>query len=44
MIGGVAIGRALTDDTITKSLLDSCRNTAINLLKIQVPTLEKLAT
>lgn len=34
MIGGVAIGRALTDDSITKSLLESCRSTAINLLKI----------
>ena len=33
MIGGVAIGRALNDETVTKELLASCRDAALNLLK-----------
>ena len=35
MIGGVAIGRALNDDKTTKELLASCRNAALNLLKLK---------
>lgn len=34
MIGGVAIGRALNDSATTKKLLDSCRQTAEVLLKL----------
>ena len=35
MIGGVAIGRALNDDKTTKDLLASCRDAALNLLKLE---------
>ena len=35
MIGGVAIGRALDTETQTKTLLDSCRQGALALLKIE---------
>lgn len=35
MIGGVAIGRALNDDETTKDLLASCRDAALNLLKLE---------
>ena len=38
MIGGVAIGRALNDEEITKDLLASCRDAALNLLKLKEPT------
>lgn len=34
MIGGVAIGRALNDTKITEKLLDSCRQKAHDLLKL----------
>lgn len=34
MIGGVAISRALNDDITTEKLLNSCRETAIDLLKL----------
>ena len=34
MIGGVAIGRALNDNAITKDLLSSCRDAALSLLKL----------
>lgn len=37
MIGGVAIGRALNDDETTKDLLASCRDAALNLLKLEEP-------
>lgn len=35
MIGAVAIGRALNDDTTIKDLLDSCRKEALGLLKLE---------
>jgi len=35
MIGGVAIGRALNDDETTRDLLASCRDAALNLLKLE---------
>lgn len=35
MIGSVAIGRALNDDEMTKNLLASCRDAALNLLKLE---------
>lgn len=35
MIGGVAIGRALNDDDTTKDLLNSCREAALDLLKLE---------
>lgn len=35
MIGGVAIGRALNDNVTTKELLNSCRQTAVKLLKLK---------
>jgi hypothetical protein len=35
MIGGVAIGRALNDDDTTKYLLNSCREAALDLLKLE---------
>ncbi len=34
MIGGVAIGRALNDNGMMKELLSSCRDEALNLLKL----------
>ena len=34
MIGAVAIGRALTDTSTTKKLLDSCRTKAVDILKL----------
>lgn len=34
MIGGVAIGRALNDQTTTNKLLDSCRQAAVELLNL----------
>jgi AcrR family transcriptional regulator len=35
MIGGVAIGRALNDEAATKDLLNSCRDAALDLLKLE---------
>ena len=35
MIGGVAIGRALDDDGMTKQLLESCQSASLGLLSIK---------
>ncbi len=35
IIGGVAIGRALNDDETTKNVLESCRNTTLDLLNLE---------
>jgi TetR/AcrR family transcriptional repressor of nem operon len=37
MIGGVALGRALDNSALTEELLESCRNTAKNLLDLGTP-------
>jgi AcrR family transcriptional regulator len=34
MIGGVAIGRALSDETMTEKLLDSCQKASLSLLNL----------